>query len=960
MDRSKRMLLQFVLVVGALIALVISFRVLSGAEYQPKILISEVLASNKDAIADEDGDYPDFIELYNAGSGTVNLRGWFLSDRDNSPLKWRLPQIMLEPGEYVYFFASGKDKQQADGIWHTNFRISVGEEPVVLTMPDGTLHGRVAPFESAPNISYALVEDFSFYAYMAFPMPGTANTSPYFRSLSDMPSTTDTNLEWPSTDSPYLDVPSIAIMEYMSSNYYYYPDEEGDFNDWVELYNFGDETIDLSNLYLSDKAKNLSKWQFPDDAFLLPGQRIVIQLSGKPLPGHANFSLSASDDGIFLSDSRERIIDSCVVLSLPRHVSYGRDENNFDRWLFFPRPTPGGPNDTAGFEELAGISAAGWGGLYVSRVSFANWVDITNSSQETINTAGWRLMSSSEKVRFEPLPNADIDPGETKRVNLSFINITLLGQTLTLTDPEDFVSDVFSTGTLRKGITAGRTEVLSARRVLFDENGAQYSGYSLPVTASADDLIVAAGTSVSLTTRDPSGVIYYTLDGSVPTDLSSIYSSPISIEGNTVLRAVVIAPGKLPSAVLSRTYMTESPHDLPIVALTSDPEGLFSYSTGIYANGPGWTEKFPHVGANFWKRWERDVHFAFYEDGALSVETDACFRIHGQYSRAEPQKSFAVFFRSEYGISKLAYPLIPDIERTLYGSIVLRMAGQDWNHAKMRDAFVHNSVMGVTNLVVMGARPVVLYINGEYWGIYYIREKINEDYFAINEGIPKDEIDIIKHNRMELAGSNKEYLAMVETLRNMRMNTDEGYAYADSHIDLDNWIDYWIVVTFFGNTDTGNIKFYKQQGEGHKWRWILFDQDWALWPSTYRWNMIEEFINPNGHGVGRNFSTVVARALLSNDRIKNRFLERYAELMHTVLSTERLHSILDDFIAAIESEMPRQIERFGGPSSMSSWRTDVNNIRNYITEKESLIKRYLRTTFNISSARMNELFPEGW
>lgn len=957
MDRGKRLLLQLILIAGALVAFVFSMRVLSGADYQPKILISEVLASNEDAIADEDGHYPDFIELYNAGVGTVNLRGWYLSDRDNKPLKWRLPQIMLDPGEYVYFFASGKDKQQTDGIWHTNFRINAGEEPVVLTMPDGTLHGRVAPFDSAPNVSYALVEDFSFYAYMSFPTPGAANTNPYFTSI-DEPA--DPGAGPGPIIEPDWEKPSIVIMEYMSSNIYYYPDEEGDFNDWVELYNFGNEAIDLSNLYLSDKAKNLMKWQFPGGSAILPGQRLVIQLSGKALPGHASFSLSEKDDGIFLSDSRGRIIDSAVVLGLPRHVSYGRDENNFDRWLFFPRPTPGWPNDTAGFTELAGISAVGWGGLYISQVSFSNWVDITNSSGEVISTGGWRLMSSSESVRFEPLPNATIDPGETRRVDLSFVNISLLGQTLTLTDPEDYISDVFTTGTLRNGITAGRTNAAGAGRVLFDENGAQYSGYSLPVSASVDDLVVAAGTSVSLATRDPSGAIFYTLDGSVPDDRSSRYSSPITITGNTTLRAVAIAPGRLPSAVLSRTYLTQSPHDLPIVALTSDPDGLFSHATGIYANGPGWAEPFPFVGANFWKRWTREVHFAFYEDGALCVEADAEFRVHGQYSRAEPQKSFAVFFRSKYGISQLAYPLIPETGRSLYDSIVLRMTGQDWKHAKLRDAFVHNSVMGVTNVVVMGARPVVLYINGEYWGLYYIREKINEAYFATNEGIPKDEIDIIKHNRMELAGSNKEYLAMVDTLRNMRMNTEAGYAYADAHIDLDNWIDYWIVVTFFGNTDTGNIKFYKQQGEGHKWRWILFDQDWALWPSTYRWNMIEEFIHPNGHGVGRNFSTVVARALLSNDRIRNRFLDRYAELMHTVLSTERLHSILDSFIAAIESEIPRQVERFGGPSSVSSWRTNVNNIRNYISEKEGLIKRHLRTTFNLSSARMDELFPEGW
>jgi hypothetical protein len=166
-------------------------------------------------------------------------------------------------------------------------------------------------------------------------------------------------------------------------------------------------------------------------------------------------------------------------------------------------------------------------------------------------------------------------------------------------------------------------------------------------------------------------------------------------------------------------------------------------------------------------------------------------------------------------------------------------------------------------------------------------------------------------------------------------------------------------VTFFGNTDTGNIKCYKQHGEGHKWRWILFDQDWALWPSTYRWNSLDNMIHPSGHGIGRNFSTVIARALLSNDRIRERFIERYAELMGYILSTERLLAIFDDYVAQIEPEMPLHIRRWGAPVSMTGWDSHLNRMRQIITEKEDLMKQHLRSTFNLSAARMAELFPDG-
>jgi hypothetical protein len=1083
-------MLQAVLVAGALIALFISLLLLSTPSHQLEILISEVMASNRVTIADEDGDFPDFIELYNAGRESVNLKGWYLSDNELRPLRWMLPSIVLEPGEYVLFFASGKNKQQADGIWHTSFAISSdGSEPVLLLMPDGTLHDHIPPVQYAHDVSYGLSECKTFYAYMSNPTPGKANEEPYYMTFEELiplpekliiteymtsddsffpdengqfhswveihnpggdtvklhgwylsdnvqnprkwrfpggmeippggflvlhcsgldmpghvpfrlsesdimltltdphgrlidsiplystnmyasygrtangregffasPSPGEENTDYPESSIDYLiwELPAILIMEYMSSNNHYYPDIDGDFNDWVELLNNGSDLIDLHGLFLSDRLRTLNKWGFPEGTLLAPGQRIVIHLSGKNLPGHANFSLSEDDDGIFISDRFGRIIDSVGIIRTPSHVSVGRDESDHDVWLFFPRATPGFPNDTIGFTDLAGLTTAGLSGLFISEVSLDNRVVISNESTEAVFLSGWGITDSSSDPYLELLPEVILAPGETMRMDLKVINITQRGQTLRLTDNEGFLVDTFSTGTLRQGVTAVRVGADSDVRAL-SFGGTIYEGYALPVYTDVDDLIVEPGTLVSLLTDDPNGVIHYTINGSLPTENSPIYTQPFAIDKNTVIRAINYSPGRIPGNALGRTYLIGASHDIPVVTLISNPDGLFSESRGIFAFGYEWTEDHPHFGANFWQRWTRPAHFAFYEGTELRVESNVDMRVHGNWSRGYSQKSLAINFRGwRHGLSQLAYPLIPDIDRTLYDSFILRTSGQDWSFAKLRDAVIHQSVMGVTNIVGMAATPVVVYINGEYWGLYNLREKLNSDYFAINEGIPNDEIDIIRRNRLVVAGSSDDYFTMVNRLATMSMNTNEAYAFVDANIDLDNWIDYWIVVTYFGNLDTGNIKWYRQHGG--KWRWILFDQDWGLGLRRLYNNPFSNMLNPEGHSGGNLYCTIIARSLMRNDAIRNRFLERYAELLQTVFDADRLIGILDDYAAQMESEMPRNIRRWREPSSMTAWHTELEKIRSFIRQREEQILRFMRSSFNLSAAQMEEIF----
>lgn len=1052
---------------------------------KPVVIISEVCASNRGILVDEDGEYADFIEVYNAGEIPVNLKGYYLSDNDNKPLRWSFPSQVLEPGQYAYVYASGKEKVQADGIAHTNFSLSQDGEPVILSDPRGVAVSRTEPFAGLDNVSYAWIEELEGYAYLAIPTPGSPNTGAYALnpselqpantwlmiseymsqnssilpdeeglfhdwvevynpndiavslvgwSLSDngnnlkkwifpagytlepgayvtvylsgldkpghvtfklserdgtlyltdpngrkadeiktvatpmdvsygrLPDGTEGYFMKPSPGAanegppaPELsalewDAPKVRIMEYMSTNNFYIPDEEGDYNDWVELYNYGTEEINLSGCMLSDTETRLDKWLFEDGTRLSVGQRMVVQLSGKKLAGHANFSLGKDDDGVYLSDRNGRVIDKAPLVMPQDHVSYGRDESDADNWLFFPRPTPGEPNTTEGFTELGGISALAWRGLYISEASHENWVEIGNATNEAVNMAGWNLRDS-ENGESTPLPDKVIQPGSFVKVDVGF-GIKTRGETLVLTDSEGSVRDLMNTGSLKSGVTSGRAGTMDAR-VYFasptpgqPNDATRYGGYAGEVRADIEDGYVVVGTQVTLTAPQ-GGTIRYTLDGTEPTSSSPAYGSPIAIQGPVVLRACAFDEGKLPGRCLTRTYLTGERHTLPVVAITTDPKNLFDHNIGIFADGPGWTEKFPHKGANYWKDWERPIHFAFYdESGKLCVESDAGVKTFGQYSRAEAQKALAIQFRKDYGINRIAYPFFPGNDVSEYGSLLLRASGQDWNTTKLRDAFMSKSVQEPMELDLMDARPVAVYINGEYWGLYNLREKINEDYFETRYGVPTDAIDIIKANNNNVAGSNKAYVNMVETLTKMDTTTDEAYAYIDANIDLTNWMDYWIMETYFVNTDSGNIKCWRASDGSGKWRWIMFDVDWGLFPSTYDDYPVSRMIDPKGHGVGKMFSTKIARAILKNKRIRDAFVERYRHHLETTFQPERMIGILDAYADQIRPEMQRQIDRWGGISSIARWEQNVDRIRNILKDRHGMIENELKEIIN--------------
>lgn len=290
------------------------------------LYISEIVASNSYTYKDDDGEYSDYIELFNSNSYDINLEGYRLTDSLYEVNKWRFPNITIKSHEYLVIFASGKNKCKESDKCHVNFKLNSEGETISLIDDTGNIISRVG-FNSLKN-DHALSYVNGKYL-VTKPTPGKENSEEEIKKV-------DT--------SKYR----IIINEYLTHNKGANYNSSGEYSDWVELYNMGDD-ISLLGLSLSDEDKTLNKFMLPD-VVIKKGEYLVIYLNGgKEINGiSANFKLSDNDKKIILS-ADGKIISEADIVKLDKNISYGLKDG---KWLYFYTPTPGKENNTHGVERM--------------------------------------------------------------------------------------------------------------------------------------------------------------------------------------------------------------------------------------------------------------------------------------------------------------------------------------------------------------------------------------------------------------------------------------------------------------------------------------------------------------------------------------------------------------------------------------------------------------------------------
>ena len=499
---------------------------------------------------------------------------------------------------------------------------------------------------------------------------------------------------------------------------------------------------------------------------------------------------------------------------------------------------------------------------------------------------------------------------------------------------------------------------------LSSNNSAAFIGALEPPSFSLNSGFYENDHALTISSNDDNADIRYTSDGTIPTQSSSLYTGTILIDETKVIRARTFLNGWYRSDVESKTYIfDESAADgLPTIFLTTDPGNFFDNDTGIYVLGDNASSNFPYFGANFWEDWERPIHFEILEEDLSGYSANAGVKIFGGWSRGQNQKSLSIFARSQYGYSSFEYPLFPNSEVSAYEAFVLRNSGNDWTSSMLRDGFI-TDLADNTDIDHQLYRPAVIYLNGEYWGIQNIREKVNEHFLSSHHDIPSEHIDLLDiqgiYSENIVHGTNIDYLNLLDYLENNDIEDSSVQSGIEGWIDINSFMQYQAFQIFIDNRDWpgNNIKFWRDHRTSGKWRWILYDTDFGfgIWdPNAYTFNTLQFALTPNGPDwPNPPWSTYILRRLIENNHFKNTFINVYSDLLNTIFSSSYISEKLDSVRSVIENEIQNHKDRW--PQSATNWNYNLSTMDNFSANRRSYAINHLRNKFNLPNLALLNL-----
>lgn len=679
-------------------------------------------------------------------------------------------------------------------------------------------------------------------------------------------------------------------------------DKNGEYCDWIELYNPNDTDMDISGWLLVKDDTN----EYTFEGVVVPanGHRIVYcckTYNGDETIPHAAYNLSGSGVKLSLKNG-DNEIDVAEVPALADDTVWGRqpDGGEFDILL----PTPGASNNDAESaipcnEPVMSKSS----GMYTEAFDLTMTTDEGNKIYYT--TDGTDPMTSLTRVEYtEPLNiyNRSSDPYVLARMAKP-----------SLVTP--------------------------------------WSGYDLPKESAVDK--------------------------------------------GTVIRAVTLSSNGKYSGVVTSTYfvgVSNSDHNgLPILSVTTDPESLFNYETGIYVLGKVYDENKKNAPdpnnppANYnqkGKEWERPCHIDFFEsDGTLALSQDCGMRTKGAYSRADYQKSLRFYARDEYGEKNFKYTFFDDAyqengsgkQLKKFKKIVMRNGGNDTTYTKFKDLYTQ-SLVSDKHFDTQEGRPCVMYIDGEYWGLYTLQEEYDDHYFEENYDVDSDEVVVYKKG--EIDEGNEEDIELFKSLRKYAEQHDLSnaayYSEICKMIDVQSFAEYMATEIYIANEDwpgnnysmwrTRTVDETNPYADG-RWRMLLYDTEMGTYhygndSTKPTYDTLKNIRKNNWDDL-----PVLLNSLLANDEFKGLFINSFMDITNINFEYTRAKAALNKYKAMYYPELANFFERF--PCWANQWNaTDpcIDRLNTFMKGRPSYVPTMLKNNFDLSAAvdvTVNTVNPDG-
>lgn len=792
----------------------------------------------------------------------------------------------------------------------------------------------------------------------------------------------------------------IIINELMASNRTGILNDKNKPADWIELKNIGQDSIDLKDFKLivikdstkgvlssqsqnninqitgdSVNSSNIKVWSFP--SLKIGGGKCLVLFADKSKKGEENpfqINLKLPKEGatVQLISPNDKLLSEVKYNELQPDQSFALQPDSTLKATYWQ--SPGFENNREGYEAaIQKIDSQRSGPLLIWEVmsraqhSYDNWVELKNISEKPVNLAEYSLSKKPGKDQGWNLPEKTLAPGE-------FISFQLAGGKANpknnnqvpfkLGDTETIVlskNGKFVDGVCAKlspyGMSIGRMEgkkgffflVTPTRNA---EN--KTSGYSYIMDKPEWNItpgVYKNDEKIVLKLINTEHNVHYTVDGSEPTLNSPLFKDSIVITKPTVVRSFAEGDSiTLPSNVATASFLIGVNHDLPVINISLNPNDMYGHTNGIYADGPGYGGDFPYQNANFWKNWTKKAHMELF-DGEKMFSSDCGLKIFGAFSRALPKKSFRIKFRGEFGEAKVNYDFFDNGQYLEWEDLVLRSGSQDYNANMIKDEFFTSlALTGNPSMMAQIHRPVALYINAEYFGLYYLREKIDKNFVARKLNIPTDSIDVF------LSGASP-YRDLVTRITNLDIRQNENFEYARKNIDFESLIDYKIGNIYAGKTDVGNIRHVRSRhpDSDGKWRFVFYDIDYSWSPDGKPSASMYLSSAPGAIVPEKIFQNVLISHLLRNNEFRQIFLERLSYHLTNTYSADNATAHFDKFINQIQNEMKLNCERW--PTlSYERWQKNIGNFRSRFENRPKVILNDIRNHLKITKEENKKYF----
>ncbi|MBR6796860.1 MAG: CotH kinase family protein [Clostridia bacterium] len=724
---------------------------------------------------------------------------------------------------------------------------------------------------------------------------------------------------------------------------------------WIELYNSGKEDIQLADYGINHSLSSTNLVPFPS-VTLKAGSYAVV--TTEELGGSFTFDKNA---GSIIIAKLDRT--GAFYVSYPASVkncSY-LPETEEHTELISPRFENGVSGHSAYRESLKSD-------LIINEVitsnskymptedEYCDLIEIKNISGSTVNLSDYCLSDKKNSLSKWTFPSVSLKPNEFYVVTASGkggaeanFKLSSEGENLYLSKKDGTLCDAFNAYGIPHNVSRGRNgnELLYFPTPSFGyENGDGQSRLLKAPEASVPGGTYSETLKVELSGE---GSIYYTLDGSKPTSSSTRYTSPITVSDTTAIRAISCKSGMMDSESVTYCYFFDAEHTLPIVRV-SLKESDFYGSYGIYDNP--------------YSDWEKEASISYFVDGKQGFSLNCGIKMFGATGRSEAKKSMQIKFRSEYGASSLNYKLFDNLEIDSFKSLLLRGGSQDWYFSGIRDELMDSIAAESDKLLTQAYKPVVLYINDEYYGIYYFRERIDDHFIASHEGVSNESVAIIQYGRVLDKGTSADaddWRSLMNFIKNNSMKDDENYAYVCKRMDVESLADWYIFRAYAGCLDNDNIRYYRTtEGSDNRWKLVFYDLDLGFWGTS----------SPLKRLIGSlNDYNVPIYYLKNNEKFRDMFLTRLAYHVKHSLSDSNVLSRIDHFESILKDDISLNQERWenayisegkGSSFDYSFWQSMLNYLRkivnkNGVSRTEILIDDAV-SVFNLSSAEKDKYF----